>query len=62
MLLLVVGRLEEDRGDLLVSFLLRYGRKIGVLVARLRLARKRGHQVLFGLAAFEFHIRFLPVF
>ena len=48
-LLLVVRRFEEQRRDLLVALLLCNGGKVGVLVARLRLARKGGLQVLFSL-------------
>ena len=55
-LLLVQRRLLEDRRDLLVAFLLRLRGEIVILVARLRLAREGGHQVLLGLGSFEFHL------
>ena len=55
--LLLVGRsLLKDGGDLLKAVLLGLRCKIGVLVARLRFACKCGHEVLFGLAALEFHV------
>ena len=54
-LLLVVGGLLEDHGDLLVAGLLCDACEIGVLVAGLGLAGERGSQILFSLAAFQFH-------
>ena len=54
-LLLVERGLLEDRRDLLVAVLLRAGGEVVVLVARLRLARKGRHQVLFRFASFKFH-------
>ena len=49
MLLLVIRRFEEQRGDLLKAILLGLGGKIGVLVARLGLACKGLQQILFSL-------------
>jgi len=50
-LALVVCRFEEERCDLLVAFLFCNGRKVGVLVACLRLACKGSLKILFGLRA-----------
>ena len=50
-LLLVVCGFGEKLGNLLVAVLLRLRCVIGVLVSRLRLAGKGGHQVRFGLCA-----------
>ena len=60
-LLLVIRSLQENRSDLLIAFLLGNGSKIGILVASLRLAGKRGHQILLSLAALQLHGEFLPV-
>ena len=49
-LLFVLGGLEEQRRDLLVAFLFRFGRKIGLLVARLGFTGKGSHQVFFSLS------------
>ena len=54
-LLLVVGGLLEDSGDLLIALLLGDGCEIGVLVARLALAGKGVPQVALGLSALQFH-------
>ena len=50
-LLLVVCGLQEQRSDLLVAFLLRLRREVGILVARLRFTGECLHQVLLGLCA-----------
>ena len=60
--LFLFGRLEENRRDLLVAFLLRDGRVIGVFVAGLGFAGKGFPQVLFGLATFEFGHGGSPLF
>ena len=54
-LLLVVGGLGEDGRDLLIALFLRLGGKVGVFVAGLALSCKSLPQILFGLAAFQFH-------
>ena len=48
-LLLVLGRLEEERGDLLVALLLGNRCKVGVLISCLGLACKGSLKVLLGL-------------
>ena len=48
-LFLVLGGLEEERGDLLIALFLRRRGKVGVFVSRLGLARKGLPQVLLGL-------------
>jgi hypothetical protein len=48
-LLLVVRRLEEQRGNLLKALLFRLGREIGILVPGLGLPGKRGHQIFLRL-------------
>ena len=53
-LLLLIGRLLEEGGDLLVAFLLGHGGEIGVLVAGLGLAGKGVLEVLLGPAALQF--------
>ena len=53
--LLVSGRLGKQGGNLVVTLLLRLGGVIAVFGVGLALARKRGEQVGFGLAAFQFH-------
>jgi hypothetical protein len=59
-LALVLGGLDEERGDLLVAFLLRDGRVEGVAVACLRLTGERLQQVLLGAGALDAHT-VLPV-
>ena len=54
-LLLVVGGLLEDRGDLLKAFFFGLGGEVGVFVARLGFAGEGFHQALFGFGSFEFH-------
>ena len=54
-LLLVVGGGLENGCDLLVALLLRHGGEIVVFAAGLGLAGKGVAQVLFGLAALQFH-------
>ena len=64
MLLLVVGGLLKDLGDLDIAVLLGLGSKIGVLVAGLRLAGKSGPQVGLGLSTLQLrihHDKFLPI-
>ena len=51
---LLLGRFQEDGRDLFVALLLGDRSKVGVLVSRLRLARKRRPQVLLRLRAFQF--------
>ena len=51
MLLLVLGGLQEERGDLLVAGLLGDGREVGVLVSCLALAGKGLPEVLLGFGA-----------
>ncbi len=52
-LLLVLRRLQEDRRDLLVTFLLGHGGEVGVLVPGLRFAGERLAQILLRLRAFQ---------
>ena len=54
-LLLVLGGLEEDVGDLLVSLFLGLGGVVGVLVPGHGLASEGGLQVCFCFGSFEFH-------
>ena len=56
--LLVQRRLLKDGRDLLVALFLRLRGEVVVLVTRLALARKRGHEVGFCLRSFEFHFSF----
>ena len=49
MLLLVVSGLQEQRGDLLVTFLLGLGSKVGILISGHGFAGKGSLQVLLGL-------------
>ena len=53
--LFVVCGLLEDVRDLDVAVLFRLGSVVGVLVARLRLAGKGGHQIFLGFRAFDVH-------
>ena len=55
-LLLIVGGLLEDGGDLLIAVLLGLAGEVGVLVAGLALAGESGPQIGFGLASLEFHM------
>ena len=57
-LLLVESRFLENRRDLFVAILLGLRSVIIVLIARLRLAGKCRHEVLFGLRSFQFHFLF----
>ena len=51
MLLLVVRRLQEQRSDLFVAFLLRLRSEVGILIACLRFAGECLHQILLSLCA-----------
>ena len=65
MLLLVVGSLLKDLGDLDIAVLLGLGSKIAVLVAGLRFTGESGPQVGLGLSALQLrihHDNFLPDF
>src|SRR5660397_213651 len=60
--LLVIRRLEEDRGDALVSLFGSDPRVEGVPVPRLRLAGERGHQVVLGARPLQlFHVSSNPI-
>ena len=62
-LFLIVSRLQKQSRDLLISFLLCYGREICILVARLRFSGESGLQVLFCLCSSVFaHLLFFLSF
>ena len=52
-LLLLLGRLQEDGGNLFVTFLLGYTGKVSVTHACLRFAGKRSHQILLCAGSFD---------
>jgi len=54
-LLLVAGSLGEDACDLLIPVLLGAGGLVRILGLALGFTGKRGHQVFFGLRAFQIH-------
>ena len=59
-LLLVVGRLQKQRRDLLIALFLGFGCIVRIFVARLAFAGKSRHQVGFGFGAFQIAHGFSP--
>ena len=55
MFLFVAGGFFEYGCYLVIAFLLGGGRIVGILIPGLAFARKRSHQIRFGLASLEFH-------